>query len=103
MLKTTLNEGIINEVFCGRSVRRVLIETLLDEILAVVTYVMPFFWIESDRIVDNCFSCFFVIFLNKRRKNIDYVVCKDTKSPDIYLRISNFLLENLRRDILQIR
>jgi len=43
MLKTTLNEGIIKEVFCGRSVRRVLIETLLDEILAVVTYVMPFF------------------------------------------------------------
>jgi len=103
MLSATLNEGIIKEVFSGRSMRRVLIETLFDEVLAVVANVMPFFWIESDRIVYNSFSSFLVTFFKERRKIVNDVVCKDTKSPDVYLGISNFFLEDLRRDILEIR
>jgi hypothetical protein len=103
MLSATLNKGIIKEVFCGGSVVRILIETILDEVLAVVAHVMPSIWIESDGIVYNSFSCLLVIFLKERREIIDDVVGKDTKSPDVYPEISNFFFENFRRDILKIR
>jgi hypothetical protein len=53
MLSPTFNEGIFKKVFCGRSVRRVLVETLFDEVLAVVAYFIPRISIEIDIVVDN--------------------------------------------------
>jgi hypothetical protein len=101
-LSATFNEGIFKEFFSGRSLFRVLAEALLDEVLAVVAYFRPCIRVESDGIVNNCFSCLLICLLNKRREIINDVVGKDTESPDVYLGISKFFFENFRRAILEV-
>ena len=101
MLSTTLNKGIFDEFICTWSVGGILIQTLLNEVLADRAHAFPSMLLEFNRTITYSFSSFLVFFFKERSNTLNDEVCQDTESPDVNLGISNFSIDDFGREKLK--